>query len=74
PSWLLKSSVDRTWWSLHIENQVLASGYGVLGLLDTAYWMEIVLHQNVDQSILYSVSADVDTSYSFQSGNGLDLV
>ncbi|GJY97392.1 hypothetical protein Tco_0514302 [Tanacetum coccineum] len=46
----------------------------VLGLLDTAYWMEIVLHRNVDQSILYNVSADVDTSYSFQSGNGLDLV
>ncbi|GJR44359.1 putative reverse transcriptase domain-containing protein [Tanacetum coccineum] len=29
---------------------------------------------NVDQSILYDVSADVDTAYSSKSGNGLDLV
>nr|GEV33167.1 hypothetical protein [Tanacetum cinerariifolium] len=34
----------------------------------------IVEHQNVDQSILYGVSADVDTVYSSKSGNGLDLV
>ncbi|GKA48876.1 hypothetical protein Tco_0741834 [Tanacetum coccineum] len=43
-------------------------------LLDMAYWMEIVVIQNVDQSILYGVSADVDMSYSSKSGNGLDLV
>ncbi|GJR87806.1 hypothetical protein Tco_0211817 [Tanacetum coccineum] len=30
-------------------------------------------YMNVDQSILYSVSADVDTAYSSKSGNGLDL-
>ncbi|GKA03197.1 putative reverse transcriptase domain-containing protein [Tanacetum coccineum] len=41
--------------------------------LDTAYRMEIVLVQNVDQSILYGVAADVDTAYSLKSGNGLDL-
>ncbi|GJT49496.1 transportin-1 isoform X1 [Tanacetum coccineum] len=43
-------------------------------LLDMVYWMEIMVIQNVDQSILYGVSADVDTSYSSKSGNGLDLV
>ncbi|GJV42544.1 ribonuclease H-like domain-containing protein, partial [Tanacetum coccineum] len=44
--------------------------YGVLGeLLDTAHRMEIVLVQNVDQSILYGVSADVDTTHSSKSGN-----
>ncbi|GJS94433.1 hypothetical protein Tco_0801401 [Tanacetum coccineum] len=42
--------------------------------LDTVYWMEIVFLQNVDQSILYGVSADVDTTYSSKSGDGLDLV
>ncbi|GJS65767.1 retrovirus-related pol polyprotein from transposon TNT 1-94 [Tanacetum coccineum] len=45
--------------SKKIQNQL-----GSLDLLDTAYWMEIVLLQNVDQSILYGVSADVDTTYS----------
>ncbi|GJS12281.1 hypothetical protein Tco_0369077 [Tanacetum coccineum] len=44
-----------------------------LELLDTTYRMEIVFLQNVDQSILYDVSADVDTAYSSMSGNGLDL-
>ncbi|GJZ64553.1 hypothetical protein Tco_0620974, partial [Tanacetum coccineum] len=39
-------------------------------LLDTAYWMEIVLLHNVDQSILYGVYADVDMAYSSKSGNG----
>ncbi|GJQ89518.1 putative RNA-binding protein Luc7-like protein 2 [Tanacetum coccineum] len=29
---------------------------------------------NVDQSILYGVSADVDTTYSSKSGNGLEFV
>ncbi|GKC63435.1 hypothetical protein Tco_1096033, partial [Tanacetum coccineum] len=43
-------------------------------LLDTAHRMEIVLVQNVDQRILYGVSADVDTTHSSKSGNGLDLV
>ncbi|GJV31899.1 hypothetical protein Tco_1392299 [Tanacetum coccineum] len=31
-------------------------------------------HKNVDQSILYGVSDDVDKAYSSKSGNGLDLV
>ncbi|GJY65117.1 hypothetical protein Tco_0466577 [Tanacetum coccineum] len=34
-----------------------------------AYWMEIVLVLNVDQSIIYGVSSDVDTTYSSKSGN-----
>ncbi|GJS35997.1 hypothetical protein Tco_0534379, partial [Tanacetum coccineum] len=47
-----------------------ASLYGVLDLLDRAYWMEVVLVLNVDQSIIYGVSADVHTAYSSKSGNG----
>ncbi|GJS27952.1 reverse transcriptase domain-containing protein [Tanacetum coccineum] len=43
-----------------------ASGYGVLAVN--------VFLQNVDQSILYGVSADVDTTYSSKSGNGLEFV
>nr|GEU92926.1 probable helicase MAGATAMA 3 [Tanacetum cinerariifolium] len=42
------------------------------GILDMAYWMEIAFHHNVDQSILYDVSADVDTAYSTKSGNVID--
>ncbi|GJR28378.1 hypothetical protein Tco_1104610 [Tanacetum coccineum] len=49
----------------------LTSSRPDLGLLDTAYWIEIVLLQNVDQSILYGVSADVDMAYSSKSDNGL---
>nr|GEU78404.1 uncharacterized mitochondrial protein AtMg00810-like [Tanacetum cinerariifolium] len=41
-------------------------------ILDMAYWMEIAFHHNVDQSILYDVSADVDTAYSTKSGNVID--
>ncbi|GJU38277.1 hypothetical protein Tco_1191234 [Tanacetum coccineum] len=48
--------------------------FGNWDILDTAYWMEIVLLQNVDQSILYDVSAEVDMAYSSKSANGLDLV
>ncbi|GJY10757.1 zinc finger, CCHC-type containing protein [Tanacetum coccineum] len=47
--------------------------YGVLDLLDRAYWMEVVLVLNVDQSIIYGVSANVDTAYSLKSGNGLEF-
>ncbi|GKC50141.1 hypothetical protein Tco_1072886 [Tanacetum coccineum] len=41
--------------------------------------VEILRHhklynQNVDQSILYGVSADVDTAYSSKSGNGLEFI
>ncbi|GJT16487.1 hypothetical protein Tco_0875193 [Tanacetum coccineum] len=43
-----------------------ASGYGILAAN--------VLLLNVDRSILYDVSDDVDTSYSSKLGNGLDLV
>nr|GEV86611.1 hypothetical protein [Tanacetum cinerariifolium] len=39
------------------------------GLLDTAYWMEIMLVLNVDRSIIYGVSASMDTKYSSKSGN-----
>ncbi|GJS82383.1 hypothetical protein Tco_0748924 [Tanacetum coccineum] len=53
-------------------------GYGVLGSLGTAYWLfgygelaENVLLMIFDQSIIYGVSADVDTTYSSKSGNGL---
>ncbi|GJY37711.1 hypothetical protein Tco_0424075 [Tanacetum coccineum] len=45
--------------------------YGVLGFLGTAYWLfgygelaENVLLMIFDQSIIYGVSADVDTAYS----------
>ncbi|GJW31720.1 hypothetical protein Tco_0051752, partial [Tanacetum coccineum] len=44
------------------------------GIMDTTYWMEIVFPYNVDQSILYGVSADMDKAYSLKSDNGLDLV
>ncbi|GKA61074.1 hypothetical protein Tco_0760481, partial [Tanacetum coccineum] len=52
--------------------------YGVSDLLGTAYWLfgygelaENVLLMVFDQSIIYGVSADVDTAYSSKSGNGL---
>nr|GEV52472.1 hypothetical protein [Tanacetum cinerariifolium] len=35
-------------------------------LLDMAYWIEIVFLHNVEQSILYGVSADVDAAYSLK--------
>ncbi|GKE99552.1 hypothetical protein Tco_0022903, partial [Tanacetum coccineum] len=54
--------------------------YGVLGSLGMAYWLfgygelaEIVLLMVFDQSIIYGVSADVDTAYSSKSGNGLEF-
>ncbi|GKA64788.1 hypothetical protein Tco_0764495 [Tanacetum coccineum] len=62
-----------TWRGLHdyniLEYSSSSSLYGVLDLLDMAYWMEVVLVLNVDQSIIYDVSADVDTAYSSKSGN-----
>nr|GEV96899.1 (E)-beta-ocimene synthase, chloroplastic-like [Tanacetum cinerariifolium] len=48
--------------------------YRRLGVLNMAYWMEVVLVLNVDHSIIYSVSTDVDTTYSSNSGNGLEFV
>ncbi|GKB20338.1 hypothetical protein Tco_0854261 [Tanacetum coccineum] len=67
-----------TWSGLHnyfiLEYSLTATEYGVQGFLDMAYWMEIMLLQNVDQSIIYGISADVDTAYSSKSGNGHDLV
>ncbi|GKE54875.1 hypothetical protein Tco_1490031 [Tanacetum coccineum] len=67
-----------TWRGLHdyniLEYSSSSSLYGVLDLLDTAYWMEVVLVLNVDQNIIYEVSADVDTAYSSKSGNGLEFV
>ncbi|GJV77536.1 hypothetical protein Tco_1509120 [Tanacetum coccineum] len=55
-------------------------GYDVLGFLGTAYWLfgygelaENVLLKVFDQSIIYGVSADVDTAYSSKSGNGLEF-
>ncbi|GKE51432.1 hypothetical protein Tco_1486588, partial [Tanacetum coccineum] len=55
------------WRGLHdyniLEYSSVASLYGVLDLLDTAYWI-----------IIYDISADVDTTYSLNSGNGLEFV
>ncbi|GKB63059.1 hypothetical protein Tco_0919245, partial [Tanacetum coccineum] len=55
-------------------------GYGVLESLGTAYWLfgygelaENVLLMIFDQSIIYGVSADMDTAYSSKSGNGLEF-
>ncbi|GJR71174.1 hypothetical protein Tco_0083539 [Tanacetum coccineum] len=59
---------------LFIGSEIMSIRHIGEGLLDMAYWMEIVLVQNVDQSILYDVSADVDTVYSSKSGNGLEFV
>ncbi|GJU68957.1 hypothetical protein Tco_1255216 [Tanacetum coccineum] len=54
-------------------------GYGVLYIMGTAYWLfgyeelaENVLLMVFDQSIIYGVSAGVDTAYSSKSGNGLE--
>ncbi|GKB26768.1 hypothetical protein Tco_0866169 [Tanacetum coccineum] len=64
----------RTYWVRHIE----LLGYGVLGSLGMAYWLfgygelaENVFLMVFDQSIIYGVSADVDTAYSSKSSNGL---
>ncbi|GKC36246.1 hypothetical protein Tco_1048630, partial [Tanacetum coccineum] len=66
----------RAYWVRHIE----LLRYGVLGSLGTAYWLfgygelaENVLLMIFDQSIIYGVSADVDTVYSSKSGNGLEF-
>nr|GEV96307.1 integrase, catalytic region, zinc finger, CCHC-type, peptidase aspartic, catalytic [Tanacetum cinerariifolium] len=60
-----------TWRGLHdyniLEYSSSASLYDVYDLLDTAYWMEVMLLLNADQSIIYGVSADVDTTYSSKS-------
>ncbi|GJS67446.1 hypothetical protein Tco_0682010 [Tanacetum coccineum] len=48
--------------------------YSVYGLLDTAYWLEIMFALNVDQSIIYGISANVDTAYYSKSSNGLEFV
>ncbi|GJX56606.1 hypothetical protein Tco_0286503 [Tanacetum coccineum] len=55
-------------------------GYGVLYIMGTAYWLfgygelaENVLLMVFDQSIIYGVSTDVDTTYSSKSGNGLEF-
>ncbi|GKB28230.1 hypothetical protein Tco_0867631 [Tanacetum coccineum] len=45
----------------------------VYGLLDTAYWLEIMFALNVDQSIIYGISANVDTAYYSKSSNGTDI-
>ncbi|GJX44572.1 hypothetical protein Tco_0261248 [Tanacetum coccineum] len=54
-------------------------GYGVLYIMGTAYWLfgyeelaENVLLMVFDQSIIYGVSAGMDTAYSSKSGNGLE--
>nr|GEV93492.1 reverse transcriptase domain-containing protein [Tanacetum cinerariifolium] len=54
----------------HVEDEVwkMQQRYRV-GLRDTVYWMEVMLVLNVNQSIIYGVSVDVDTTYSSKSGN-----
>ncbi|GKA55851.1 putative reverse transcriptase domain-containing protein [Tanacetum coccineum] len=44
--------------------------YSRYGLVNMAYWLEIVFALNVDQSIIYGVSDDVDMAYSLKLGNG----
>ncbi|GJT07873.1 ty3-gypsy retrotransposon protein [Tanacetum coccineum] len=72
----LLDTAYRTYWVPRIE--ILR--YGVLGSLGTMYWLfgygelaENVLLMVFDQSIIYGVSADVDTAYSSKSGNGLEF-
>ncbi|GJW00774.1 hypothetical protein Tco_1556025 [Tanacetum coccineum] len=55
--------------------------YGVSGYSDTAYGLigygelaENVFLMVFDQSIIYGVSVDVDTTYSSKSGNGLKFL
>ncbi|GJU97890.1 hypothetical protein Tco_1327161 [Tanacetum coccineum] len=59
---------------LFIGSEIMSIRHIGEGLLDTAYWMEIMLVQNVDQSILYDISTAVDTMYSSKSENGLEFV
>ncbi|GJS24200.1 hypothetical protein Tco_0452832 [Tanacetum coccineum] len=63
-----------TSWIRHIEHL----RYGVLGSLGTTYWLfgygelaENVLLMVFDQSIIYGVYTNVDTTYSSKSGNDL---
>ncbi|GJW13295.1 cytochrome P450 CYP82D47-like protein [Tanacetum coccineum] len=72
----LLDTTYRTYWVRRIE----LLRYGVLGSLGTVYWLfgyeelaENVLLMVFDQSIIYGVSADVDTTYSSKSGNGLEF-
>ncbi|GJZ42102.1 hypothetical protein Tco_0588988 [Tanacetum coccineum] len=57
-----------------MEYSSSTSLYDVLGLVNTTYWLEIVFALNVDQNIIYGVSAEVDTEYSSKSGNGLEFI
>ncbi|GKC51118.1 hypothetical protein Tco_1073863, partial [Tanacetum coccineum] len=72
----LLDTAYRTYWVRGIE----LLRYGVLGSLGTVYWhfgygelAENVLLMVFDQNIIYGVSADVDTTYSSKSGNGLEF-
>nr|GEY53041.1 hypothetical protein [Tanacetum cinerariifolium] len=62
------------------QYRVLGLRIRSIGSLDTEYWVfrYEVLAENVfllivDQSIIYGVSADVDTTYSSKSDNGLEF-
>ncbi|GJY18936.1 hypothetical protein Tco_0390427, partial [Tanacetum coccineum] len=72
----LLDTAYRTDWVRRIE----LLRYDVLWSLGTAYWLfgygelaENVLLMVFDQSIIYGVSADMDTVYSSKSGNGLEF-
>ncbi|GJR18806.1 hypothetical protein Tco_0967333 [Tanacetum coccineum] len=72
----LLDMVYQTYWVRRIE----LIRYDVLGSLGMVYWLfgygelaKNVLLMVFDQSIIYDVSADVDTAYSSKSSNGLEF-
>ncbi|GJW23996.1 hypothetical protein Tco_0037807 [Tanacetum coccineum] len=42
--------------------------------VNTAYWVVDQLLLDVDQSIIYAISIDLDTTYSSKSDNDLEFV
>ncbi|GKA48982.1 putative reverse transcriptase domain-containing protein [Tanacetum coccineum] len=63
-AWALRLLYSRIFFNRLLIRRIDASGYGVLGYS----------HHGFDQSFIYGISADVDTTYSSKSGNGLEFV
>ncbi|GJV80128.1 retrovirus-related pol polyprotein from transposon TNT 1-94 [Tanacetum coccineum] len=65
---LLYQTIDMPYSVFKVIRRIQRDEYDVSGI-QSEEKQQIVLLQNVDQSILYGVSADVDTTYSSKSGN-----
>nr|GEX62504.1 hypothetical protein [Tanacetum cinerariifolium] len=71
-------SFTMVYWDTLIR-RIVHIGYGVSGFMGgvLALWVrriaENVLLMVFDQSIIYGISVDVDTTYSSKSGNGLEF-